>query len=173
MGGNPVSGVDPYGLFCIDAKAKSGITGALSSAASAFVATKGNFLATAAFGLAGGIAGYQAGDTGGGAVVGFLSAAFSGPAGFSPVSGLVGAITGAAAGYEGTALGGALGGAVGSAMNANRGMRVLNPNSFYGSGFGQAVKGGIVGAVGGLVNEISGGLIDYANKKWADCICGK
>lgn len=89
-------------------------------------------------------AGYQAGDTGGGAVVGFLSAAFSGPAGFSLVSGLVGAATGAAADHEGTMLGGALGGAVGSAMNANRGVRVLNPNSFYGSGFGQTVNAGLL-----------------------------
>lgn len=118
-------------------------------------------------------AAYQAGDTGGGAVEGFLSAAFSGPAGFSLVSGFVGAATGAAAGHEGTMLGGALGGAVGSAMNVIRGVRVLNPNSFYGSGFGQAVNGGIVGAVGGLVNELSGGLVDYANQKWGDCTCGK
>lgn len=173
VNGNPISGIDPYGLFCISPKAKSSITGALSSAASALVATRGNLLATAAFGVAGGIAGYQTGDAGGGAIVGFLSAAFSGPSGFSPASGLVGGVTGALAGEEGTVLGGALGGAAGSAMNANRGVRVLNPNSFYGSGFGQTLKGGLIGAVGGLVNELAGGLVDSVNNKFGDCGCGK
>jgi hypothetical protein len=35
------------------------------------------------------------------------------------------------------------------------------------------VKGGFVGAVGGLVNQLSGDLVDYANKKFGDCGCGK
>jgi hypothetical protein len=42
----------------------------------------------------------------------------------------------------------------------------MRQNRFYGSGFGHMVKVGFVGAVGGLVNQLSGDLVDYANKKF-------
>ncbi|WP_310383779.1 RHS repeat-associated core domain-containing protein [Roseateles sp.] len=72
VGGNPVSRIDPYGLFCIDGRAKSAISGAAGAFATTSVATGGNVGAGAVMAVVGGFAGYAFGDAGGGALSGAI-----------------------------------------------------------------------------------------------------
>lgn len=172
VAGNPLSNVDPYGLFCITPQWRSAISGALSTAASTYIASRGNLALTGLMGAAGGLGGYLYGDTLGGAYTGAIAGALSGKR-FSPAGMVIGGALGAMAGNEGTALGGMVAAGVDAFLGAGRNERVFNANNIYQTGFAQMIRGGAAGFVGGLINEFSGGMVDYANKNFGDCNCGK
>lgn len=173
VGGNPISRIDPYGLYCLSEKQIGAIAGGVGGA------------------FSGAIAGLQAGNVPGAialAGLGGLSGAFAGALG-SDSAGNAGLGGATSAGMSSTtipssALGGAVGGIVGMDL-ASSGMR-----DTHASMVGGAVGGGLGGFVSGflkrglLKSTLNGGLGGLAGAAVSaaltevlrvgnDCGCGK
>jgi RHS repeat-associated protein len=170
VGGNPISFVDPYGLFCIDARAKSAISGAAGAFATTTVGTGGNVGAGALMAVVGGLAGYAFGDAGGAALTGGIGGGLSRPSqGFSVRGAMVGAATGGLAGVEGSVLAGGVGGAYEGILGASA---ARNPNG-WNAVAGPALRGLGAGFAGAAASAFAGAVVDAANANYGSCGCGK
>lgn len=168
VGGNPISFVDPYGLFCVSAQARDAIANGLGTAAGA--AAQGLPLPLAvASGVVAGAVTYGGGETAGGtaprAVQGFGASRSVGGA-------LAGAAGGLIAGADGGTFGGVVGGAYQSVLGPASRMGSLNPNG-WNAVAGPVMRGGWGGLVSGLTTAGTKAAIDFANRKFGDCTCGK
>jgi RHS repeat-associated protein len=173
-GGNPITFVDPLGLYCLSSNAINGIGGAIGglvSGALAGLADGGIPGAIAFAGLgaaAGGASGYLGTNDAGGILAGgALAGATTSGAGIK--GGAVGGILGAAvantlsaAGIQDTvagAIASTIGGALGGGMSNFLKNEVLEGSA----------AGGAIGMVGG----IAAGLATEAIRAGNDCGCGK
>ncbi len=170
VGGNPISFVDPYGLFCMDATAREAVIGAASGGVNGLVTG----------GLMGGVGGAVGGTVAGvlvggvmGAVGGGATALASGGAG--AVGGIIEAHVGggspvgaAVAGAAGGALSGAVGGRDAAqraaAQTAGSGVAgaLAGAIARTGSAAGVAAgfnKGGWAGLAGGAAGAVVDGLL--------------
>lgn len=166
--GNPISFVDPYGLFCVSGQARDAIASGLGTAAGA--AAQGVPL-PAALGL-GAVAGavtYGGGETAGGTVAGALQ---GGLASRSVGGALAGAAGGLIAGADGGTVGAVLGGAYGAALGPSSRMGALNPNGWAAIA-GPMSRGLWGGLVSGVVTAGTKTAIDSANSNFGDCSCAK
>jgi uncharacterized protein RhaS with RHS repeats len=167
VGGNPVILIDPTGLACISQQMKDGISGAVGTGVSTYVATK-NPYAALGMGVLGGAVRYAAGGTASGALTGAVISAMSNlaNAGVTPGAAAVGLITGGLGGANGDALSGGLTGAIEGWINGQMG-RI--PNT--GTQMGNALKGGFAGLVGAAAAKTAELGVDEYNKAY--CECGK
>lgn len=168
VGGNPISIVDPYGLFCVSAEARDAIAAGVGTAAGA-AASGVPLPAAAAIGAVGGAVTYTAGGTAGGTVAG---AAQGAAAGRSPGAALSGALGGLIGGADGGTIGAIVGGAYDGVLAPASRMRRLNPNG-WSAVAGPVSRGVLGGVVSGLVTAATAAAIDMANSKLGDCGCGK
>jgi len=95
VGGNPVSFVEPYGLFCVSGKARDAIVNGVGAAAGA-AASGVPLPAAAAVGTAAGITTYFGGPIAGGTVAGIAQGAAAGRSVGAAISGGVGGLIGGA-----------------------------------------------------------------------------
>lgn len=173
VGGNPISRIDPYGLYCLSEKQIGGIAGGVGGA------------------FSGAIAGLQAGNVPAAialAGLGGVSGAFAGALG-SDTAGNAGLGGAASAGMSSTtipssALGGAVGGIVGMEL-ASSGMRDTHASMVGGavggglgsfaSGFLKSgvLKGSLKGGLGGLAGAAISAALTEALRAGNDCGCGK
>jgi RHS repeat-associated protein len=144
VGGNPISFVDPYGLFCVSEGARDAIATGVGTAAGA--AASGLPLpAAVAVGAMAGAVTYTAGGTAGGTVAGIAQGAAAGRSvGAALSGGLGGLIGGADGGTFGAVIGGAYDGALAPASRMGR----LNPNG-WSAGAGPMSRGILGGVVSG------------------------
>ena len=173
--GNPVSFIDPYGLYCLSEKAINAWGGGISGAVSGGYALKGGGIYGIGYGMA-------AGGVIGGAI-GYLS-----PSGTSQIAG--GAITGFAGGLD-TPISSIGGGAVGGLASYLLGKVGVSDSwsgalgglagGFYGglasSGLEKAGQRGLTLGVQGFSNALLGATVQAAViaalKAGNDCGCGK
>jgi len=168
VGGNPISFIDPYGLFCVSDRSRDAVANGIGTAAGA--AAQGLPLPVAlASGVVAGAVTYAGGETSGGTVAGAVQ-------GFAASRSVGGALAGAAggliAGADGGTFGGVVGGAYQSVLGPPSRMGALNPNG-WNAVAGPAIRGGLGGIVSGLVTAGTKAAIDLANSKLGDCSCGK
>lgn len=168
VGGNPISLVDPYGLFCISAQTRDAVANGLGTTAGA--AAQGLPLPLAvASGVVAGAVTYGGGETAGGTAAGAVQ-------GFGATRSVGGALAGAAGGLISGADGGTVGGLVGGAYQSVLGpasrMGSLNPNG-WNAVAGPVMRGAWGGLVSGLTTAGTKAAIDFANSKFGDCTCGK
>jgi hypothetical protein len=170
VGGNPISRIDPYGLYCLSEKQIGAVAGGIGGA------------------FSGAIAGLQAGNVPAAialAGLGGMSGAFAGALG-SDTAGLGGA---ASAGMSSTIIpSSAFGGAVGAILGmdlASSGMRDTHA-SMVGGGVGGAfggfasgflgkslLKSTLGGGLGGLAGAALSAAITEGLRAGNDCGCGK
>ena len=172
VGGDPISLIDPTGLFCISTDQANGVKGAVGGAVSGALGY-GKSPWTAAAGaivgaIAGGAGGYYGGPAMSGAVVGALSAGFSAK-GFSSGAAAIGGVIGAATEAEGSSLSGAVGGAYEGAINAPK---TYNPTGWNATA-GPALKGAAVGFAASVAGNFAGDIIDAINAADGGCDCEK
>jgi uncharacterized protein RhaS with RHS repeats len=168
VGGNPISFVDPYGVFCVNAQARDALANCLGAAAGA-AASGVPLPAAAAVGAAAGITTYLGGPVAGGTVAGVAQGAAAGRSVGAAVSGGIGGLIGGAdGGTVGAVLGGAYDGVLAPASHMGR----LNPNG-WNAVAGPVSRGLWGGLVSGLVVAATTEAIDFANSKLGDCGCGK
>ncbi len=170
VGGNPVSRVDPYGLYCLSADTIAAIEGSL-----------GGLLTGAIYGgVNGGLAGAAIGGVTG-LATGLISTSFAVTLGNNLGSAGVGAGLTSAVGGEGPrGIAGGIAGAVTSVAIANGAQAVLGNSLGAASGAG-AIGGLVGGAVAGdprlaVAGAISGGVagaLGDALRGGNDCGCGK
>ena len=174
VGGNPVSFVGPYGLYCLSAAEINGYAGAAGGAvAGAIAGAKGGPLAALGYAAVGAVAGGGIGYYGTGNT----------PAQNSPATGAAGAIGSAGGRTQGAY--GAFVGALFSGAMENSGMRDSSAGVVGGLA-GGAVAGGLGGVssgrglfgaqVGGLAGAASGLVskaIQESLRAGNDCGCGK
>ena len=174
--GNPISRIDPYGLYCLSDGAIGAIGGAAGGAFSGAIAglqSGGPSAAAAAItlgalgGTIGGLAGYVASDSLSASVVGGSAAAGASATTIksSQLGGAVGGViaydlqSGGMRDTQAAIVGGATGGAFGGAI----------------SGFlsSTAVRGALNGGLGGLSGAALGSAIVEALRAGNNCGCGK
>ncbi|MFO1219353.1 MAG: RHS repeat-associated core domain-containing protein [Burkholderiaceae bacterium] len=171
VGANPISFVDPYGLFCISKQVKDVASAVAGGAAQGAVMGAGTGigapLAAIANGVASGVATYYAGVAGGaglaGAAAGYAVGGASGSRALvaGAVSGVLGTLNGGTVGVG--AVAGALGGFVANAPN------LTSPAAAVGA-MANGLKSGGLGA---LASTLTGAAIDGINAGFGDCGCGK
>lgn len=172
-GDNPISNIDPYGLYCLSDKQINAIADGAGGAFSGGVALSefgppGIAIGGALGGIVGGAIGYFSPTSEGQAMAGgAASAAASGMN--NPAAGAVGGAVGGAVSYDlqsrgvngsaaniaGGAVGGFTGGAVGGFVA------------------GQALRGGAVGGLAGLSGAALSAAVAAGLKAGNDCGCGK
>lgn len=161
--GNPVSNIDPFGLWCISKDARNAMTGATSAAIAAGFMSKGKWQAVVAGGAIGGGVGYFAGPEAAAGVTAFIG----GP------SSLQGRLLSAGIAYlaesNGTVIAGATGGAYDAALN--KGPIKASMATRWDGFMGPVLKHGLIGAVSTFGSNGVGALVDAANNKYGDCNC--
>lgn len=162
---NPVSLIDPYGLFCVSPRARDAIANGFGTAAGA--AASGYPLpGAAAVGVIAGTTTYVGGPIAGGFVAGVTQGAASGRSVGAAVAGGIGGLI---AGADGGTLGAMFGGAYEGAL-APQNAAVISGS--WNDLAGPVARGVWGGLVSGLVTAASTKIIDFANKKLGDCHCG-
>lgn len=170
--GNPVSAIDPYGLFCVSDRVRDSVANGLGTTAGALASGVPLPGALAAGAVSGAVT-YTAGGEAGGAASGLIQGAISGKVVGSPGIGAVaGAIGGLLGGVDGGTTGAILGGGLSGILSPVSRLGKLNPNGWQG-GMGNAMVGIKGGIVSGLVTFATSGVIDLVNSKFGDCGCGK
>ena len=165
-GGNPVSYIDPYGLFCIDERTKSAISTGVGTFAGAAATGVPIPAALAAGGVAGGLD-YALGSVAGGTVAG---AVIGGAAGGSRGAAIAGAVGGFVSSGAGGVLGGVSGGIAEAATSPTpRGVPSSHPGATI-DPILKGIKGGVVGAGASALSNLA---IDGINDLWGDCDCGE
>lgn len=172
VGGNPISRIDPYGLYCLSEKQIGAISGGVGGAFSGAIAglQAGNIPAAIALGGLGGLAGAYSGALGadtnaraalsGAVSAGMSSTAIPSSAFGGVVGGLVAAdLTSSIGDTKAAMVGGAAGGAVGGFVSG-----------FFGKAAWAATKGGFWG---GLAGAAISSAITEALRAGNDCGCSK
>jgi len=169
VSGNPVSYIDPLGLFCVSAQARDAIATGVGTTAGALAQGVPVPLAVGVGVLAGGVT-YVAGETAGGTVAGGVQ----GAAASKSVGGFVaGSVGGLIAGADGGTTGAVVGGAYGSLLGpATSRLGKLNPRSTVAT-IGPVMNGAWGGLVSGLVTSVVKASIDGANDAFGSCGCAK
>lgn len=170
VGNNPISGIDPYGLYCLSADFIAGVEG-----------TVGGLLTGAIYGgVNGGFAGVAIGGLTG-AATGLISTAFAVSLGNNLGSAGVGAgLTAAVAGESPRGIAGGVAGAVAGVAVVN-GAQALSGSS-QGAAPGAGAIGGVLGgavagdarlAVAGALGGGVAGALGDALRGGNDCGCGQ
>src|SRR5690606_4222553 len=187
VGGNPISNVDPLGLYCLSEPAIRAIAGGIAgSLAGAYVGSAGGPSSALIFGAIGGAVGAGLGYLDGYAAQQSLSGSATGDATAGATSGIAGAYPGSRAAIGGSVAGGVVGSLTTSAMQQGgygRGSSLVVGGAAGGSFAGgistffsmnkgvlmSAAKGGGVGAVTGLIQY----GIEETLRAGNDCGCNQ
>lgn len=170
VGGNPISSVDPYGLFCVSNRARDTVANGLGTAAGAVAQGVPPPVALGLGAVSAAVTYLGGGDIAAGTVAGGIQGGIAGKSGWGAAAGAVGGAIGALdSKYPGTSaiVGGVIGGII--SPNPSR-MAKLNPNSF-GATLGPAITGAKGEFVSYGVTEGLKALIDFANDQFGDCGC--